>query len=120
MAKDKGGHGSEKRGASDEAVAATLAGGHPKSAPVPVNGGATGRFDVQSYNPKTGPTAAQMTANGQTMANEHLAAMGRLKTTFKTGDNRFGSYGDNVRAAHDRHAASYSKLTGKPKPNIYD
>lgn len=76
---------------SDQAVANKLALGHPKSVPVSVH-----------------------------PAQEAQAAMSRLRATFQQGDNRFGSYGKNVKDAHDRHAATYSKLTGKPAPNIYD
>lgn len=46
-------------------------------------------------------------------------AMGRLRDTFHTGNNRFGEYGKNVKEAFDRHASVVHELTGK-RPNIYD
>jgi hypothetical protein len=56
----------------------------------------------------------------QKRLNETEASMYRLKTTFRTGDNRHGEYGRNCREAFDRHAKVYAELTGKPVPNIYD
>lgn len=46
--KDAKGHGSEGRSgaqADDKTAANALANGHPKSAPVPIHGGAAGRDD---------------------------------------------------------------------------
>jgi hypothetical protein len=53
-------------------------------------------------------------------AQEALGAMSRLRNTFKQGDNRFGEYGRNVKAAYDRWVATYKELTGKSAPGIYD
>jgi len=49
-----------------------------------------------------------------------ISAMQRLRDTYKTGDNRYGVYGKNVRDAYARHAKVYAELTGTPAPSIYD
>jgi hypothetical protein len=51
---------------------------------------------------------------------EHEGAMGRLRDTFHVGQNRYGEYGNNTRAAFDRHAKEHARLTGLPARNIYD
>ena len=55
----------------------------------------------------------------QTPLQECESAMARLKSTFNTGNNRFGSYGQNVKESYARWAMQYQKLTGKEAPSIY-
>jgi hypothetical protein len=56
----------------------------------------------------------------QKRVQEALGAMSRLRNTFKQGENRYGSYGQNTKDAYERWAKTYRELTGKAAPNIYD
>ncbi len=42
---------------------------------------------------------------------EHTGAIARLELTLNTGQNRYGSYGDNVRAAIKRHKGAIEELS---------
>lgn len=53
-----------------------------------------------------------------TSLQECTQAMAALRRAHK-GNNRFGEYGANVRAAYARWAVTYTKLTGNPAPSIY-
>lgn len=54
----------------------------------------------------------------KTPLQECESAMRNLRATYRTGNNRFGEYGRNVRAAYDRWAEQYERLTGSKAPSI--
>lgn len=142
MPKDPKGHGSEKRGGSNYARQAPTKNGRARmygtsmedrikiaqdqqnikegrSAGSP--GNPLGHADAASQlRAGSGSKSDPVSTHDAHRVKEAEGSMSRLRDTFKQGDNKHGEYGRNVREAFDRHADLHSKLTGKPKRNIYD
>lgn len=144
MAKDQKGHGSNKRGGGMVKVSVkrpigyTVHGIGPGGKKTLTHSGTLGTVDGKTVNSRDSKVQDRVAADAlssggpksapapihdsmtDARVKEAVGAMGRLRDTFRVGDNRHGEYGRNVREAHDRHAKLYAQLTGKKAPNIYD